>query len=510
MVGEVDENCIDFLLACLRACTAEPAICCCEKRATRGLLDGCLLTIIIRNLACTSDGMAHARIDSIAHHLSTRQTGQDNDGNTTTRMSRKVFQLIPGVQSYDWGIQGASSSRVAQFAAATSQLNFQPQDDKPYAELWMGTHPSMPSRIILASDDRDYEPLSSYLAAHPELIGEKVTAKFSDEKPGCLPFLFKVLSVGKALSIQAHPDKTLGQRLHAQRPDVYKDPNHKPEMAIALTAFRGFCGFRPLREILDFVQAVDEFAQLVQLDQAELDKATRLTDEEKDEVEIKAILKKIFGNLMNSPAEKYEVLAANLSSRFQAGTIQGVPEEERQLVLKLSSEFPNDVGIFCTFLLNIATLQPGQALFLQANEPHAYLEGEILECMASSDNVVRAGLTPKLRDTTTLVEMCTYQSGRDRGRLEPTKWDKASGEVEAWLYDPPIEEFSVVTMKVRGEATNDGVDGPSVVLVLEGVVELDGLRLETGQLAFVGARVAVSVNSVGEAEAQLARAFVEV
>ncbi|CDR99268.1 hypothetical protein, partial [Sporisorium scitamineum] len=313
-------------------------------------------------------------------------------------MVAKVFQLIPGVQSYDWGIQGASS-RVAQFAAATKELHFQPENNKPYAELWMGTHPSLPSRAILDSGN---EELSSYLAAHPELIGKKVADKFSDEKPGCLPFLFKVLSVGKALSIQAHPDKALGKRLHEARPDVYKDPNHKPEMAIALTSFRGFCGFRPLQEIVGFIKTIPEFAQLVNLSDAELQRASSATDQE----EIKSILKTIFSNLMNSPPSTYSPLADHLSRRLSTpDPLQTLPESERHLILNLSSQFPSDIGIFCTFLLNITYLDPGQALFLQANEPHAYLQGEILECMASSDNVVRAGLTPKLRDTDTLVEM---------------------------------------------------------------------------------------------------------
>lgn len=442
--------------------------------------------------------MASQRVDSIANHLQNQ-----ND----SKMTAKVFQLIPGVQSYDWGIKGATSSRVAQFASATSQLDFTAEDSKPYAELWMGTHPSLPSRVITSSDKSggEYEALSHFLAQHPELIGEKVRAKFSDEKEGCLPFLFKVLSVGKALSIQAHPDKELGKRLNKERPEVYKDPNHKPEMAIALTPFRGFCGFRPLEEIVGFIHAVPEFAELVKLSPGELKEAS-------SEKETKAMLKKIFGNLMTADKETYEPLAGQLSERFAEGKVEGVPEAERELVLKLSEEFPRDIGIFCTFLLNISSLEPGEALFLQANEPHAYLEGEILECMASSDNVVRAGLTPKLRDTDTLIEMCTYESGSNRGRLEPTRWTKCKGEAgEAMLYDPPIEEFSVVAMKVKegGEVRNEGVEGPSILLVLEGEVEVEGLRLVKGQLAFIAAGEEVGMKNVGKGEVRLARAFVE-
>ncbi|GAK67614.1 mannose-6-phosphate isomerase [Moesziomyces antarcticus] len=456
--------------------------------------------------------MVRDRIEALSHHLSSP---------TPTKMSTpaRVFQLIPGVQSYDWGIPGSKAPRVAQFAAATKQLNFTADDDKPYAELWMGTHPSMPSRIISSesSASGEFTPLAEYLAQHPELIGERVRAKFSDDEPGALPFLFKVLSVGKALSIQAHPDKTLGKKLHAQRPDVYKDPNHKPEMAIALTAFRGFCGFRPLAEIVAYIKNIPELAKLVQLDDDELARAASLASSPPERDEVKQMLKTIFGNLMNAPKSTYEPLAQSLSDRFACGKVDSVDEVERKLVVKLAEEFPRDVGIFCTFLLNVSSLQPGEALFLQANEPHAYLEGEILECMAASDNVVRAGLTPKLRDTDTLISMCTYQSGSNRGRLNPTQWAKSitkKGTAEAWLYDPPIAEFSVVTTTLAQQAQVEEaqVDGPSILLVLEGKVEIEaeeGVRVGKGQVVFVAAGTAVTVQNTGEGEARLARAFVE-
>lgn len=451
--------------------------------------------------------MAHRRIDSISHHLN-----HNNSDKMSNNDHGRIFQLIPGVQSYDWGIVGATSSRVAQFASATEELKFKAEEGKPYAELWMGTHPSMPSRVVGKGEG---EVLSEYLAKRPDLIGKGVREKFSDEKEGCLPFLFKVLSVGKALSIQAHPDKELGRRLHEERPDVYKDPNHKPEMAIALTPFRGFCGFRPLGEIVKFIKVVPEFQELVKVPHEDLERAGSA-----GEKETKEMLKKIFSNLMNSPESSYEPLAEQLAERFGKGKVHGVEERERELVLKLAEEFPKDIGIFCTFLLNISSLQPGEALFLQANEPHAYLEGEILECMASSDNVVRAGLTPKLRDVETLVSMCTYQSGSDRGRLEPVPWKKSSPkEVECLLYDPPIEEFSVVTTTLKqGERVeNEEVNGPSILLVLEGEVELKeegekgkGLGLRKGQLAFVGAETKVEIKNAGQGEAKMARAFVEV
>lgn len=424
-----------------------------------------------------------------------------------------VFQLVPGVQSYDWGIKGAKC-RVAQFAQATQQLQFTPEDDKPYAELWMGTHSSCPSRIAVSQNE--CPSLASHLEAHSELIGRPVTDKFSDEQPGHLPFLFKVLSVGKALSIQAHPDKELGKKLHAERSDVYKDPNHKPEMAIALTPFSGFCGFRPLGEIVDFLDTVPEFAQIIDLSSAQLSEAKEVAKESgPDDDDTKSMLKLLFGNLMRSKESQYASLGEQLVKRLSSES-SSLPQRERELVLTLAEQFPGDVGIFCTFLLNIATLQPGEALFLQANEPHAYLSGEILECMASSDNVVRAGLTPKLRDVETLVSMCTYQSGSNRGQMKPESWGKAQGSGVALLYDPPIQEFSVAVCTIDeagAKQTHEALHGPSILLLLDGAATLsdskhEPLHVTKGQVVFVGAETSIDIVA-DHAGLRLARAFVE-
>ena len=454
--------------------------------------------------------MPTSRIDSLANHLSPQMTSTSSSPSSSDL--GPVFQLIPGVQSYDWGIKG-SSCRVAQFAAATSQLAFSPDENKPYAELWMGTHTSLPSRIVTGSDS--YPDLSSHLRQNPQLIGSSVASKFSDEEPGCLPFLFKVLSVGKALSIQAHPDKQLGKKLHAQRPNVYKDPNHKPEMAVALTPFSGFCGFRPLAEIVNFLKTVPEFAELVALAPQELEKASTLASrpDSADESQVKAILRTIFGNLMRSDEQTYQAQADKITQRFSQTSAAGanVPDEERELLLRLSEQFPRDIGIFCTFLLNISHLQPGEALFLQANEPHAYLDGEILECMASSDNVVRAGLTPKLRDVETLVDMCTYQSGKGRGRMQPQSWDRKSGGGQATLYDPPIAEFSVVVGSVDADAdqTHAPDKGPSILLAMQGSGSVSHANasadIKAGQVFFVGAETPIELSG----SFKFARAYVE-
>ncbi|WFD35299.1 5'-3' exoribonuclease 2 [Malassezia cuniculi] len=416
---------------------------------------------------------------------------------------QQVFQLIPGVQSYDWGKRGAAPDcLVAKFASATEQLHFTRENDSPYAELWMGAHPTLPSRV--ASDGT---LLSDRLVADPTLLGEQTVAAYGVSASSALPFLFKVLSIDKALSIQAHPDKRLAEQLHASKPDMYKDPNHKPEMAVAIADFEGFCGFRPLPEILHFIKVVPEWRELLGADAALEDELANARSED----DVRAVLRRVFSTLMRTPENVYQDVVGRLSRRYAAPGPHEVDDEVAALVVRLNSQFPLDIGVLCTFVLNIVHLQPGDAMFLCANEPHAYLSGNILECMAASDNVVRAGLTPKARDVDVLVDMLTYRSGdADSQRLRAERW---TGGADTVLYNPPIDEFAVLLTRIGGGKGSEqrAIHGPSILLVVEGTGSLtaDGqkLPLAPGLVYFVGAETPV----VYEASEPLtiSRAFIE-
>ena len=94
-----------------------------------------------------------------------------------------------------------------------------------------------------------------------------------------------------------------------------------------------------------------------------------------------------------------------ISLSFQIRTLT----DKEQLVLSLERQYGDDIGVIAALFFNYVKLSPGEALYIGANEPHAYLSGECIECMATSDNVVRAGLTPKYRDVQTLCSMLTYK-----------------------------------------------------------------------------------------------------
>jgi len=232
-----------------------------------------------------------------------------------------------------------------------------------------------------------------------------------DSSSSALPYLFKVLSVAKALSIQAHPDKALAGRLHAARPDVYRDPNHKPEMALALTPFEAMCGFRDISEIASHLEQCPELSELLGAEAvAAITGATAPAGEASasEAASPRSALRTAFASFM-ARAEDEEAVSAAVAS-----LVSGLEADESRLpalrgvLLRLNEQFPGDIGVFAPFWLNVLTLEPGQAIFLAANEPHAYLSGDCVECMACSDNVVRAGLTPKLKDVSTLVAMLTY------------------------------------------------------------------------------------------------------
>ena len=333
-----------------------------------------------------------------------------------------MHQLKCSVQNYFWGKLGVSGA-VGQFVSAT--------DDQPYAELWMGTHPNGPSYI-------GETKLVDYISSDPERI---LGPKWKE-----LPFLFKIISVGKALSIQAHPDRILAQELHQKFPEIYRDSNHKPEMLIALTPFRALCSFRPVDEIVQNLERVG-------LDSGK---------------ELREMLAKIMASSVSNISELVDRLK-------RAETLN----ESDQLILDLDKDYPNDIGLLMVYFLNIVNLQPGEAIFIAPNEPHSYLSGDGIECMACSDNVVRAGLTSKLKDVPTLLKMLTYKTGRSeilKGELIQ------EGVLE---YKGSSEEFRVLSIENSGIIP---LNGPAILLFLTGAevaIDLEIFNVKPSSCFFV-------------------------
>lgn len=410
------------------------------------------------------------------------------------------------------------SSAVARFADSSITID----DSKPYAELWMGTHPSVPSK-----NKQTGETLRQIISANSDqYLGKDVVAKFGGQD-GSVPFLFKVLSIGKALSIQAHPDKQLAAILHKTDPKNYPDDNHKPEMAIAVTEFEAFCGFRPLEQIREFLTTIPELIELVGKDETDKFKQAVIGHEhvpvgsDQDKANRRA-LQSLFGKLMNSDQDSIVAAAKSLVSRAGeepmtfGGSAGG--KELAELIVRLNKQFPNDIGLFCGALfLNYVRMNPGEAMFLKAKDPHAYISGDIIECMAASDNVVRAGFTPKFKDVKNLVEILTYNYAPViEQKMAPLRFDRASGDdCKFTLYDPPIDEFAVLESKIPqgSKATIKPINGPSIVVSTNGkgtiAVDSDKFEYDTGSVFFIAPGSTVELTSTN-GDFITYRAFVEV
>ncbi|NWU66429.1 MPI isomerase, partial [Pterocles burchelli] len=401
-----------------------------------------------------------------------------------------VFPLSCAVQSYSWGKLGLESEVARLLASGDPQFCVQP--NRPYAELWMGAHPRGDAVIL---DNRiPQKTLGQWIAENPACLGTKVRDAFQ----GSLPFLFKVLSVNTALSIQAHPNKELAAKLHAQFPQHYPDANHKPEMAIALTPFEGLCGFRPVEEIVAFLQSVPELRALVgevaaeQLERSGSD----------DPRGVSAALRVCFTRLMKCEKKVFVEQLNTLVKRISQEAAEGkeTSGSNGDLLLWLHSQYPGDIGCFAIYFLNLVRLEPGEAMFLGANEPHAYLHGDCVECMACSDNTVRAGLTPKFIDVLTLCEMLNYTPAPSSSKIFPAVQSQLDPCV--YLYDPPVPDFAIMRIEIPSSIKLyliSAVDSASILLVIQGTAMGTStaagseMTLRRGSVLFISANESVSL-----------------
>jgi len=412
-------------------------------------------------------------------------------------------RLRCGVMHYAWGHRHPHSA-VAQWRAV-GDPDFA-AEDKPYAELWVGTHVSAPSVTYSG------EVLSAFLQRHVPLLGETHVRHFGPD----LPYLLKILSIRTALSIQAHPDRTLAGYLHRTAPEHYPDPNHKPEAVVALTQFKALCSFRPLDQIADHLRAVPELRALVEGPPLQTLLAVA-ADGSAADADRKAALKAVYVRVLECPSETAAHLLVDLERRLRCrGSCLTVAEST---FLDLLEQYPGDAGCFHVFFLNIITLSPGEGLFLAANEPHAYLHGDAVEVMARCDNVVRAGLTPKFKDVRVLGEMLSYDTQDVHVFLPNTK-----GPFTSYCPPPEYPDFKLLRIHLSHDhewpyASYELADSSACLLCVKGAAEVlycvrkcanppQRLRLEEGSAYFLPANIVLYFSMEREfvafiAEAQL-------
>ena len=374
------------------------------------------------------------------------------------------------IQEYAWG----SLTAIPELLGTANPENI------PQAELWMGAHPKAPSRVEY---NNQWISLVDLIEKNPEaILGKKVSQKFK----GTLPYLFKLLAASSPLSIQAHPSlkqaKEGFERENAEGIPIdaphrnYRDDNHKPECIFALTSFRALCGFRNRHETVAYLSKICPSGIKEELDALKRDQGTEG-------------LKRFFSFLMNLKGSRRKQVITEAKQSIEASAGQ---DPVFEWVLRLSAEYPDDVGIFAPILLNLVCLEAGQAMFLAAGQLHAYLDGVGLELMANSDNVLRGGLTPKHVDVPELLNVLDFNE-YEVGFLNPKKIDPCET-----VYRSPVEEFmlSMIVLKSGDIYRGKKQRSAEIMLCTDGAAALNdtgtgnSLSLAKGMSVLIPAAVA--------------------
>ena len=371
------------------------------------------------------------------------------------------YKLFNKVQNYDWGTKN-DNAFIPKF------LGVEPVKDLPYAELWIGAHPKAPSEIEI---EGTRYPLNLVIDNFPlEVLGNRVSKKYN----GKFPFLLKVLSAARALSIQIHPNKKQAVILHAKDPKNYPDDNDKPEIAIALDSLTAIVGFRPAKQIKEIFIKCPELKDFIGGNNYEM-----LIDTD-DENKLKENIEIVYKTIMNEAddKEKLESVINKLVEKFSAQSHLTLEEEQFLIQQKL---YGCDVGLLSFFFFNIIQLKPGQAFFTAAGVPHAYIKGNIIECMANSDNVVRAGLTNKFKDVDTLLEIMNYSFGEIEIINKQQKLDEV-------VFKTTAAEFEVSSYMKNTGSDHKLVtkDKPIVVLIENGKMKVEWISGEEKKYATFG------------------------
>ncbi|VDO36701.1 unnamed protein product [Haemonchus placei] len=351
------------------------------------------------------------------------------------------------VKKYNWGKRGTESEVARLFAAG--HKNFVVDEEETYAELWMGTHPDGPA-MLSNSGTR----LSSFIAKSHS-AGYLSNNNWKEDIH--LPFIMKVMSIARSLSLQVHPTKEQAVRLHERDPIHYPDRHHKPELAYALTQFELLCGFRPADEILANIEAFPPLRYV--MDSHNCENLRDALDKEKNPYSLKC----------------RQALAA-LRGCLTEATVE--------VIQKMSVDFPGDVGVFSPLILNHMILKPGECCYYAAEELHAYLSGECVECVGCSNNTIRAAMTPKFIDRDALCEVLNYRMTPPEDYLVPaTPLADYPGVDE---YSPDCKDFQLHRIRVpsnTSQAFLPVLDCASIMVIVEGSAELEegqsSVRLKT-------------------------------
>jgi len=378
-----------------------------------------------------------------------------------------ILRLSNPIRDYAWG----SHEAIAKFLGRSAPT------PKPQAELWIGAHVDDSSIVDV---EGGATPLVWLLAEYPDsLLGKPVIKRFGAQ----LPYMMKVLAAASPLSLQAHPtieqarvgyddEERRGIPRQANHRN-YRDRNHKPELLCALTPFEALCGFRSLPSIV---------ASLQRLGTPELEHLIERVLHDTTPTPLKALVEYL---LVAPPGRHLKLVTRTLAAAERLIAAGDAESAHLRWIVELGRVYPGDVGIVTALLLNYIKLEPGQAIFLPARSLHSYLSGLGIEIMASSDNVLRGGLTPKHVDSAELLRVLAFEPMAPP-LVAPTKLSDFED-----AYMTPVADFRL--SKLRCDDTlKVNPFGPELLLCTEGActvlaADSEPTSLKQGESVFIGA-----------------------
>jgi mannose-6-phosphate isomerase len=385
---------------------------------------------------------------------------------------KEVYRLKGIVQHYSWG----GYEYIPQLLGEINDSH------QPFAEYWLGAHPNFPSQIQNGSN----LDLSHLIEANPDgVLGLQVSGKFSS-----LPYLLKVLDVRQMLSIQVHPDKSSAKKgfINENQKGIplkashrnYKDENHKPELMVALSDFWLLHGFKKEEELIRVLKDVHELNFL--------EKKFNATGYKGIYEEIMLMDQAMVNNLL-------EPLVKRITPFYERGELNKEQEDfwAARAIKTFCKDGNYDRGIFSIYLFNLVHLKNGQGVFQPEGMPHAYLEGQNVEVMANSDNVLRAGLTEKHIDVQQLLQHVKFES------TIPEIIDPSEKDIR--VYGSPVEEFELIEYNLQTKQTvKIEAKTAEICLLIDGDLHLicneKSMNLQKGQSIFIisGSKITVTAN----------------
>lgn len=390
----------------------------------------------------------------------------------------KLFALKGKIQNYAWG----GTQYIPELLGVKNNTS-------KCAEYWLGAHVNAPSTITTNEGE---ESLDAYLESNlTERLGEEIVKKF-----GRLPFLFKVLDVYDMLSIQVHPTKIEAEKgfnyeneqgipLTAAHRN-YKDDNHKPEIMVALSEFWLLHGFLPKEQLSKRLRDTPEFEDLISVFDDEGYYGLYKKVMEQSEEECNKILMPIVNRIM--PLYLSGKLDKSSPDYWAAKAVDS-SEDKKEL----------DKGIYSIYFFNIVKANKGEAVFQDAGIPHAYLEGQNMELMANSDNVLRGGLTPKHVDVPELLKHIIFEETSPNIMIGDLQEDGIER-----IYTTPAPDFELSKIDIsKSDEYRSIAKTAQILIVINGgaTIEEGGktLKLSKGECAFLESGSNYSISSSSSA-----------